>query len=181
MAFIETFNRTTEKDLENLIAITISKLNDDNSQQRSKTSIPSESKRGIDILFDNTNLPDIMTFNKYYQKLYSFEFKFITNDWQYNYTVNTLESSLYKYISDNIAQVREVEYIYIYEEAKSITVYSIINKLDRKVRHKIYDYQKKIMSNLPEFIFDFYVVARQDQTINNIAPSDFKIIYKRKK
>ena len=181
MENIETAKRYNETDYENLFAISLSKLNYDNSKQPSKTLIPSDFKRGIDILFENTNQSDTAILDEYILEIFSFTKKYIASHTQDKYGITTSENSLGQYISKNIAQVREVEYIYIYEEAKSITVYSIINKLDRKVRHKIYDYQKKIMSNLPEFIFDFYVVARQDQSINNIAPSDFKIIYKRKK
>lgn len=181
MENIETAKRYTETDYENLFTITLSKLNYDNSQQPSKTFIPSDFNKGIDILFENANLSDTAILDEYILKIFSFTKKYIDSDTQDNYGITTSENSLGQYISKNIAQVREVEYIYIYEEEKSITVYSIINELDRKIRHKIYDYQKKIMSSLPEFIFDFYVVARQDQTINNIAPSDFKITYKRKK
>ena len=90
-----------------------------------------------------------------------FEVEWASNDSYFN--------RLQNFISQRIAEVVEVEYIYCCREEQAYFVWIIINQFDPSVRRKIYEKQKEIIRRFRDEMFDFYVVARLDQPPDSIV------------
>jgi hypothetical protein len=71
---------------------------------------------------------------------------------------NKMES----FISERISAILEVEEVILSSEDKSINIWIIVNKLDRDVRDKI-------LEVLKGFHIEFYVVCRNDVSINKFC------------
>ena len=100
--------------------------------------------------------------------------------WQISYdTVNTVEDNLEVIIAKNISENPEVEYIILSKKDHYYQIWTVINKLDRKVRDSIYDIEYNILENFREIYFDFHVVCREDRRIDDILPRNAIIFYRR--
>lgn len=86
--------------------------------------------------------------------------------------INRLEN----FISERIFEIPKVEFVFFSIEKDSIEIWTVINELDRAVRKKIYNVEYSILELFREFAFDFHVLCRYDRDINEIRPSNAKII-----
>ncbi len=92
---------------------------------------------------------------------------------------NSADCKLDIYITKIISQVPEVEYIILSKKDNYYEIWTVINKLDREVRDRIYDVEYNILQHFREFYFDFHVICRDDKSIDEIFPTN-AIIYYRK-
>ena len=93
--------------------------------------------------------------------------------------VNSAINKLEIFIAEEFLAVPPVEFVFLSIEKYSIDIWTVINKLDRKVREKIYDVEYAILGLLQNFQFDFHVICRNDRNINEIHPSGAKMIFKK--
>jgi hypothetical protein len=96
--------------------------------------------------------------------------------------INRIDSStnrLENFIAEKFFIIPEVEYVFLSLENDSIDIWTVINKLDRKVRNKIHDVEYDILGIINNFHFDFHVICRNDRNINEIYPSDAKMVFQK--
>lgn len=100
--------------------------------------------------------------------------------WQTKYDiVNSTEDKLEIFIAKNISKIIEVEYILLSKIDNHYEIWTVINKLDRDVRDKIYDAEYDILENFRDIYFDFHVICRDDRNINEIFPTNSIIFYRK--
>ena len=93
---------------------------------------------------------------------------------------NLAESStdrIETFVAERFLAIPSVEYVFLLSEGNSLDVWTVINNLDRDGRQKIYDVEYDILGFLPTFDFDFHVVCRNDRNIEDIRPSNVKMIF----
>jgi len=101
--------------------------------------------------------------------------------WQSKYEIaNSADDSLDIFIAKSISQVPEVEYILLSKIDNHYEIWTVINKLDREVREKIYDLEYNILEHFSNIYFDFHVICRDDRNINEIFPTNAIIFYRKK-
>lgn len=101
--------------------------------------------------------------------------------WQSEYKIaNSANDSLELFIVKNISRVQEVEYILLSKIDNHYEIWTVINKLDRKVRDRIYDVEYNILGYFRDYYFDFHVICRDDRNIDDICPTNAIIFYQRK-
>jgi hypothetical protein len=108
----------------------------------------------------------------------------LTPDTDINEVVQTHENNsvinkLEIFIAEEFLAVPLVEFVFLSIEKHSIDIWTVINKLDRKVREKIYDVEYAIIGLLQNFQFDFHVICRNDRNISEVHPSNAKMIFKK--
>lgn len=92
---------------------------------------------------------------------------------------NSAEDNLDIIIAKNISHIPEVEYILLSKIDNHYEIWTVINKLDREVRDRIYDIEYSILEKFRDLYFEFHVVCRNDRSIDEILPIN-AIIYYRK-
>ncbi len=92
---------------------------------------------------------------------------------------DTKEYSLENFISLKISEIKEVEYIYFTKQDTFYEIWTIINKLDRELRKKIYDIEFNILQTFKNLYFDFHIICRNDRDINELCSSKSKMIFQR--
>lgn len=90
------------------------------------------------------------------------------------------EYSLERFIADKISVFTDVDYIIISKEESNFHVWTVMNKLDRTVRDKIYDIEYDILQHFSDIYFDFHVISMDDRDINDLFPSNAIIIYRKR-
>jgi len=96
-------------------------------------------------------------------------------------TSNTIDNRLEKFIYNKISEINEVEYILISKRENYIEIWTIINKLDREVRKKIYDKEFDILEKIKGIYFDFHVICSNDREPKDLLSAHSKLIFKRLK
>ena len=100
--------------------------------------------------------------------------------WQSKYEIaNSGEDKLETFIAKSISKIAEVEYIFLSKQDNYYEIWTVINKLDRNVRGRIYDIEYDILERFGDNYFDFHVICRDDRNIAEICPTN-TIIYYRK-
>jgi len=107
------------------------------------------------------------------------------SDILFGYTNETLQvdmvdsstNRLENVVAERFISVNEVEYVFLSLENDSINIWTVINKLDRKVRERIYDVEYDILDILKGFQFDFHVICRNDRIIEGLCPSNARMIF----
>lgn len=94
-----------------------------------------------------------------------------------NTTVDTVGSVL----AQALSQIPEVEYVLLTKEETFLNVWTVIDKLDRSVRHQIYDIEFDIMGKFPELHFDFHAIARRGRPAQTMLPSEATVIFFRER
>ena len=89
----------------------------------------------------------------------------------------TSTDRLETFIAESFLAIPQVEFVFLSVESNSIDIWTVINKLDREAREKIYDVEYDILGFLEEFNFDFHVICRNDRNIEVIRPSNAKMIF----
>jgi hypothetical protein len=97
---------------------------------------------------------------------------------QYEIT-NTLDNLIDNLIVKHISQVSEVEYILFSKIKDYYEIWTVINKLDRGVREKIYDIEFNMLRKFKGLHFDFHVICRNDRNIKDFYSSNTKMIFQR--
>ena len=87
--------------------------------------------------------------------------------------------NLENFIAERFGAISLAEFVFLSIEKDSIDIWTIINKLDRKVREKIYEIEYEILGKFKEFQFDFHVMCRDDRNIEEVRPSGSKMIFKK--
>lgn len=82
-------------------------------------------------------------------------------------------------IVTELSKVPELEYVLYRSEGPTNVVISIIEHFNVDVRHKIYESQRSIIRSLPDYILDFYVLAREGKDPREFLPTDISVIYER--
>lgn len=101
--------------------------------------------------------------------------------WQPKYEIaNSADDNLEIFIAKSISQVPEVEYILNSKKDNYYEIWTVINKLDREVRDRIYDIEYNILQRFRENYFDFHVICRDDKSIEEFFPADNIIFYRKK-
>jgi hypothetical protein len=101
--------------------------------------------------------------------------------WQTKYDiVNSTKDNLEIFIAKNISQVPEVEYILISKIDNHYEIWTVINKLDKEVRERIYDVEYDVLEHFKDNYVDFHVICRDDRKINEIFPTNAIIFYRKK-
>lgn len=93
---------------------------------------------------------------------------------------NSAEDKLEILIVKSISQITEVEYILFFKEDNYYEIWTVINKLDREVRDRIYDVEYNILERFRDNYFDFHVICRDEKSIEEICPTNAIIFYRRK-
>jgi hypothetical protein len=91
----------------------------------------------------------------------------------------SLTDRLENFIAERFLDIPSVEFVFLSSENDSIDVWTVINKLDREVREKIYDIEYGILGILRDFQFDFHVICRNDKSIEEIRPSTAKMRFQK--
>lgn len=97
---------------------------------------------------------------------------------QYEIT-NSIDDKLDNFIVKCISKVIEVEYILFSKIEDYYEIWTVINKLDRGVRERIYDIEFNILRRFKALYFDFHVICRNDRDIKEFFSSNTKMIFKR--
>lgn len=93
--------------------------------------------------------------------------------------IDTLANRLENFIAEKFVSIPGVEYVFLSLENDSVDVWTIINKLDKEIRKKIYDVEYDILGIIIGFHFDFHVICRNDRSIEELYPSNAKMIFKK--
>jgi hypothetical protein len=97
---------------------------------------------------------------------------------QYEIT-NSIDDRLENFIVKCISKVLEVEYILLSKIEDYYEIWTVINKLDREVRERIYDIEFNILRRFKALYFDFHVICRNDRDFKDFFSSNTKIIFQR--
>ncbi len=81
---------------------------------------------------------------------------------------NTIDDSLENYIIKTISQLPKVEQVKVSKIGNFYEVWTVINKLDRKVRQQIYNMEYSIMEKFRDIDFDFHVITRNNRNIKDL-------------
>jgi len=95
------------------------------------------------------------------------------------HSVDSSTNRLENFVAEKMFAIPEVEYVFLSLENDSIDVWTVINKLDREVRKKIYDLEYDILDILKGFQFDFHVICRNDRNIEELYPSNAKMMFQK--
>ncbi len=93
--------------------------------------------------------------------------------------LNSVDDNLDIFIVNNLSQISEVEYIILYKKDNYYEIWTVINKLDREVRERIYDVEYDLLGHFRDIRFDFHVTCRDDRNINEIFPTNAIIFYRK--
>lgn len=93
--------------------------------------------------------------------------------------VDSLTNRLENFVAEKIFTIPEVEYVFLSLENDSINIWTVINKLDREVRKKIYDVEYDILDILKGFQLDFHVICRNDRNIEELYTSNARMIFQK--
>jgi hypothetical protein len=96
--------------------------------------------------------------------------------------INMIDSStnrLENFIAQKFIAIPGVEYVLISLENDSVDIWTVINKLDRGIREKIYDVEFDILGIISNFHFDFHVICRNDRSIKELYPSNAKMVFQK--
>jgi len=100
--------------------------------------------------------------------------------WQKTYDILTSkENKLETFIAKTISKISEVEYIIISKKDNYYEIWTVINKLDRELRDKIYYVEYNILQLFRELYFDFHVICKDGKSINDIMPTNSIIFYRK--
>jgi len=91
----------------------------------------------------------------------------------------TDKNRLEYFIAQNISKIPQVEYIFFSKRDTFYEIWTVINKLDREIRKKIYDIEFNILQKFKDLYFDFHIICRNDRDINELSSSKSKMIFKR--
>ncbi|MFH1596101.1 MAG: hypothetical protein ABIG94_07005 [Pseudomonadota bacterium] len=95
-------------------------------------------------------------------------------------TTNSVDDKVESFIARMVSKVPEVEYILLSKTDNYYEIWTVINRLDRKVREDIYDIEFFVLKSLNGLYFDFHVLCRNDRNINEMFSSRIKTIFRRK-
>lgn len=93
--------------------------------------------------------------------------------------VDSSTNRLENFVAEKIFTVPKVEYVLLSLENDSIDIWTVINKLDREIRKKIYDVEYDILDIIKGFQFDFHVICRNDRSIEELYPSNARMIFQK--
>lgn len=96
-----------------------------------------------------------------------------------NEELNSVSNRLEKFLAEKLLDITDVEAVFISLEKKSINIWTVINKLDRAIRGKIYDVEYEILATLQDFQFDFHVICRDGRGIEEVRPSNTEMLFRR--
>ena len=80
-------------------------------------------------------------------------------------------------LNNSIAQIPGVEYIYMLQENKSFNVWTIINDMNIELMEKIYEKEIEIYNQLPNTLFDFHVLIRNNRHIDKMPLTGSEQVY----
>jgi hypothetical protein len=92
---------------------------------------------------------------------------------------DTLTNALGNFIAQKFIDIPGVEYVLLSLENDSVDIWTVINKLDREIREKIYDVEFDILGIISNFHFDFHVICRNDRNIEELYPSNAKMVFQK--
>jgi hypothetical protein len=90
-----------------------------------------------------------------------------------------LTNRLESFLAEKLIAIPGVEYVFLSLENDSIDIWTVISKLDREIRAKIYDVEYDILDIIKGFQFDFHVICRNDRSIEDLYPSNTKMIFQK--
>jgi len=93
--------------------------------------------------------------------------------------IDTLTNRLENFVAEKFIAIPGVEYVLLSLENDSVEIWTVINKLDREIRKKIYDVEYDILGIISNFHFDFHVICRNDRGIEDLYPSNAKMIFQK--
>lgn len=93
--------------------------------------------------------------------------------------VDSSTNRLENFVAEKFLTIPEVEYVLFSLENDSMDIWTVINNLDREIRKKIYEVEYDILDIIKGFEFDFHVICRNDRSIEELYPSNAKIIFQK--
>jgi hypothetical protein len=93
--------------------------------------------------------------------------------------IDSVTNRLENFLAERFFSIPEVEYVFLSIEKDSMDIWTVINKLDREIRKKIYDVEYDILDIIKGFEFDFHVICRNNRTIEELYPSNARMIFQR--
>ena len=90
-----------------------------------------------------------------------------------------VDTGLPEFLTFELSQVPEVEYIFTAFRANIFYVWIVTNEFEARVREKIYERQKTIIDEFPMFEFDFYVVAKHGSDVKELISGDVSLTFQR--
>lgn len=93
------------------------------------------------------------------------------------FTLDNLRNKIENIIAQRLSEINEIEYVFLSLKNNLIDIWTVINSLDRNVREKIYNIEYDILKTFKEFQFDFHVICRDNRNIEEVYPSNTKMVY----
>ena len=93
--------------------------------------------------------------------------------------IDSSTNRLENFIAERFLAINSVEFVFLSLEKDSIDIWTVINKLDRKVRGKVYEVEYEILGFFKEFQFDFHAMCRDDRNIEEVRPFGAKMIFRK--
>jgi len=92
---------------------------------------------------------------------------------------DTSTNALGNFVAQKFVDIPGVEYVLLSLENDSANIWTVINKLDREIRKKIYDVEYDILGIINNFHFDFHVICRNDRSIEELYPTNAKMVFQK--
>jgi hypothetical protein len=125
----------------------------------------------LEVVFPHPNEPDLIPVLQSY--IHIIDEMLQIND------VDSLTNTLEAFVAEKFLTIPGVEYVFLLLENDSIDIWTVINKLDREIREKIYDVEYDILDTIKDFEFDFHVICRNDRNIQELYPSNVTMMFQR--
>ncbi|MBI2819562.1 MAG: hypothetical protein HYX73_06250 [Acidobacteria bacterium] len=91
-------------------------------------------------------------------------------------------SNLNEFIAFVLSLVPEVECVHTaFRENHVFYVWIVISEWKKEVRQRIYERQQSIIDQFPTFAFDFYIVSRDGQRVEDLISQTIDVAYVRPK
>lgn len=89
-------------------------------------------------------------------------------------------SDINQFIAFQFSVVPEVECVYTaFRENHVFYVWIVIDRWEKEVRRRIYQQQQAVIDQFPEFCFDFYIVPREGERVEDLISQSIDLAYVR--
>ena len=82
-------------------------------------------------------------------------------------------------ISRRFFEIPAVEYIFLSMEDDLIGIITVINRYDKNIAESIYNAEYDLLETFKDFLFEFYIIYREDREIDDIWPQESGVIFRR--
>ena len=94
-------------------------------------------------------------------------------------SVDSSTNRLENLIAEKLFAIPEVEYVFLSLENDLVNIWTIINTPHSDVKTRIYEVEYEILGLFKDLRFDFHVIFRNNADIDEVRPSNAKILFNR--